>query len=483
MIGKSIPEYIFITTTITALRLIAPLSALYVAWTLLVPAPAHLDPKWTLLYSCFLIYASLEAAFFVCVYLPRRYHLQKAANHPRLSREERQALFQRCSENLRSADATSGWFFQSRAVQKENILEWLLWCLFSTSMNASWEEWEDEIAQYLAAIENILGQALPDGYNNDTPCMRPTLDPVRMLHRPLLWYLIVGVIDFMTSLRLHSLGFRHYSDKRLFQSFPPRPLTLLSRSSNIEGLSYWYRPHRAVEENPILFLHGIGIGLYPYTSFFADFVSQHPDVGMIVPEFLSISSRITSPPLTRSATLTAMLQILDTHSLQHVVIVGHSYGTAITAQLLRCPLLAPRVAATLFVDPIPFLLHLPDVASNFVYRSPQNANEWQLWYFASRDPDVSRTLSRHFFWAENVLWKEDLRDMVVAVALSGQDQVVNAEAVRKYLTEEDEEMAYWRGGRLEVLYYPELDHAMIFDSKKSWGRLIPVLDRFVRELN
>lgn len=70
---------------------------------------------------------------------------------------------------------------------------------------------------------------------------------------------IVGVIDFMTSLRLHMLGFRHYSDKRLFQSFPPRPLTLLSRSSNIEGLSYWYRPHRSVKENPILFLHGIGV--------------------------------------------------------------------------------------------------------------------------------------------------------------------------------------------------------------------------------
>ena len=65
----------------------------------------------------------------------------------------------------------------------------------------------------------------------------------------------------MVSLRLYWLGFRHYSDKRLLQSFPPRPLTLLSRSSNIEGLSYWYRPHRSLEGegNPVLFLHGIGV--------------------------------------------------------------------------------------------------------------------------------------------------------------------------------------------------------------------------------
>lgn len=78
MLGKSIPEYIFIKTAIAALRLIAPLSVLWVACMLLVPAPAYHDPKWALLYSCSLIYASLEAAFFICVYLPRRYHLQKA---------------------------------------------------------------------------------------------------------------------------------------------------------------------------------------------------------------------------------------------------------------------------------------------------------------------------------------------------------------------------------------------------------------------
>lgn len=62
-------------------------------------------------------------------------------------------------------------------------------------MNARREEWEDEIAEYLSTIENVLGQALPDGYNKDTRCMRPTLDPVPMLHRPLLWYLVGCTCD------------------------------------------------------------------------------------------------------------------------------------------------------------------------------------------------------------------------------------------------------------------------------------------------
>lgn len=75
MLGKSIPEYIFIKTAIAALQSIIPLSVLYVAWMLLVAPP---DPKWMPLYSCLLIYASLEIVFFACVYLPRRHHLQKA---------------------------------------------------------------------------------------------------------------------------------------------------------------------------------------------------------------------------------------------------------------------------------------------------------------------------------------------------------------------------------------------------------------------
>lgn len=69
-------------------------------------------------------------------------------------------------------------------------------------MNVGWEEWEDEMVEYMTTVDNVLGRALPDGYNEDTPCMRLTLDPVPMVHRPLLWYLVGGVSDVET-LGLH----------------------------------------------------------------------------------------------------------------------------------------------------------------------------------------------------------------------------------------------------------------------------------------
>lgn len=146
----------------------------------------------------------------------------------------------------------------------------------------------------------------------------------------------------------------------------------------------------------------------------------------------------------------------------------------------------------LLIDPIPFLLHLPSVAYNFVYRAPRTANEWELWYFASRDADVSRALSRHFFWVENVLWKEELKGRRVGVVLSGADQIVDAEEVRAYLTGVDvEEMTgsgegggemsrQWEKDGLEVLFYPDLDHAMVFDTRERRKPMLDIIRRFVQ---
>jgi len=309
-------------------------------------------------------------------------------------------------------------------------------------------------------------------------CMRLTLDPIRVVHRPLLWYIVVAAVDTMTYLRLITSGFRHYSNSRLPISFPLRPLTIFSRRTRA-SLPFWYRPHRSETKLPILFLHGIGIGLHPYVPFLQDLIAQDPEVGIVAIEFLPLSSRITGPVLSRSDNCLAISEILISLNISRVVVASHSYGTIVASHLLRSSAFVPDITATLFIDPIPFLLHLPNVAFNFVYRSPRMANEWQLWYFASRDPDVSRALSRNFFWTENIMWKDELEGHRVAVALSGDDQIVPSEAVRRYLTGEAEMQQYWSKDGLEVLFYPGIDHATIFDTIQRRASLVEILDRFV----
>ena len=145
--------------------------------------------------------------------------------------------------------------------------------------------------------------------------------------------------------------------------------------------------------------------------------------------------------------------------------------------MLQHPPLSQKVTATLLVDPITFLLHHPTVAYNFLYRTPKRANEWQLWYFASRDPDIARTLGRHFFWNECIMWKEDLDgERKVAVVLSEEDQIVDAKEIRMYLT--GEESLRWERDGLEVVWYPGLDHATVWDTRERRKPMLEIVRGF-----
>lgn len=189
------------------------------------------------------------------------------------------------------------------------------------------------------------------------------------------------------SLRYHSFDF--YSNSPV-SVFPLRPLSLFSRfRSPGKTITYWHRPHTSKERLPVLFIHGIGIGLYPYINFLAEINAQHGkepsdgQVGIIALELMHISSRITSEAISKEDMCEEVRRILDTHGWERFVLASHSYvdpsiffilsfltisryGSVIATHLLHTPDIAQRIGPILFIDPVSFLLHLPDVAYNFV---------------------------------------------------------------------------------------------------------------------
>lgn len=195
----------------------------------------------------------------------------------------------------------------------------------------------------------------------------------------------------------------------------------------------------------MLFIHGIGIGLYPYTNFMDD-LNAHVDdgeddgqVGIIAVEIMPISTRLTHAMLDKDVLCDEIQSILAKHQYDNFVLISHSYGSVITTHLLHNAAMEPKISSVLLIDPVSFLLHKPDVAYNFTVREPQLANEYQLSFFASKDPGVAHTLGRRFFWSENVLWLEDLMPRIrnglrVTVSLSGRDLIVDTESVGRYLT-------------------------------------------------
>ncbi|ESK98451.1 alpha beta hydrolase fold family [Moniliophthora roreri MCA 2997] len=607
MIGTTLHEYLFILLSILALRLIAPASILYIIYS----ACALFDyTSRNLFFVWILAYAIAETLFCFGVYWPQRIHLNKGILHDMptpLTRVEREALFSKCASIALSfpdplASYPLGWFLTQGKLKRQNVVEWLLWALYSCEpRDAPLDEWKDELDGYIRRIEERIGYKLEDGYGNTVRSMRLSFDPVRTTYRPLIWYLTVGAIDMLTASRLYFLGFTHYSPNRpfrsIFSALPFRIFTLFSRTSATPFLPYWCRPHTSSNRDPIVFIHGIGIGLHPYIPLIAKLVREDPEVGILLVELLPISNRILLPILgscTRTFPIAIRQTMLDA---LRAVLVAHSYGTAIAAHDIHTRLRVqtrtdtdpyhdvdptddsntesrlPIFTSYLLIDPISLLLHLPPVAYSFLYRSPwrnrsnelairghqslwqklfngYNGNEWQLWYFASRDLEVAHTLSRRFFWNEVVLWKEDLgltpdahaptssSQIPVGIVLSGNDQIVPADTVRSYLTgggdaqhsltsgerdcvedvlmdiseDNDSQSSHassssgWTHKRMgafehyhfpqarfsntnnkasqpsfrleEILYYPGLDHATVFDTSERRQGLLDTLRRY-----
>ncbi|KAG8752561.1 hypothetical protein FRC12_011891 [Ceratobasidium sp. 428] len=458
-----------------------------------------------------------------------------------MSRSERHELLLRCRDNLADPEHfLSGWQLDStsndKIIRRENVKDWLLWGFFSAGQEALSEpDVTEEIEEYVDILEESLGRTIPPGRNENIKSIRLTLDNVVIHHRPFVWYMIVMIVDILVAARMRLSGFKHYSAP--VSVFPPRPYTLFSRRSPSKVLSYWYRPPAELKTPvdqqlypPLLFIHGIGIGLFPYTPLLCGYDKKHPDVPIIVPEILSISSRLTRPALSHEEFRGAITDIFNHHGVQEYSITAHSYGTALAAGIVKATnssspntdpisptpelnhapsLPAPRSLTLL--DPICLLLHLPSVARNFLYRPPKQANEHELYYFACTDPGVAHTLSRHFFWAQNILWKEDLAHIGkrsidadqstprVAIVLSGSDIIVDAPAVWTYLTglppPENRCAKPWPfippvphvkslAPRLceslpnvLAVYLGGLDHAQMFLSSVSWRGVLDVMEQ------
>ncbi|KAF2257980.1 hypothetical protein CC78DRAFT_480364 [Lojkania enalia] len=486
MIGTSLPEYLFIRACILALRILTPFSVFFVFFSIAEPPSSRFR-------TFLLAWSVLETAFWLLVYLPRKRSLQTPARHPPpLDREKRQELFHRCCEHVPNPEYyLNKWFLGARsaAIRRDNVKDFFRWAMLNkgdsekkqlANQTQQDREEDEELEGYVDGIETLIGRKI-DGGRGTAESLRLTVDEVRMLHRPFLWYLIVGVVDTLTAVYLRYNGFilHRTSYRDLLCVFPWRVCALFTRHKSLAPkLSYWYRPHTSKTRLPVLFIHGISIGLYSYAQFLAEINKHDPlgpddgEIGIIALEIMPISFRITGPVLDKEEMCRQINQILEGHGFDKVVLASHSYGSIITTHLLQTHAVAQKVGPMVLIDPVTFLLHLPDVCYNFTARHPRRANEHQLHYFASTDMMVAHTLARNFFWSENIIWKEDLRGHDVTVSLGGRDLIVDTETVGKYLAGVDmrDDDTSWKESDfvdygVRLLWWGTFDHAQVFERR------------------
>ena len=108
--------------------------------------------------------------------------------------------------------------------------------------------------------------------------------------------------------------------------------------------------------------------------------------------------------------------MLARHGHKRAVFASHSLGSVYVSWMCRY---APHaVAASIFVEPIVFMLFLKTVTRNFLYQDYGGS----IGYIIRSELFLNHALRRHFWWHENVLWLEDV-DHTCHVFLCHQDEV------------------------------------------------------------
>lgn len=184
MIGTSWWEYLFIRSCIIFLHYIVPLGSVYCVLLLLIHPSSYRIPVNLEIWA-------FAETLFVLLYLPRYYSSQCKAAHPPLpSRRERRTLFDKCHESVQDPERyLAKWFKDapSSEIRRENVKEFFCWAFLNKSSFGILDD--DELEEYATEMEKALGKSLPPGRGNATS-LRLTLDRVKTLHRPLLWYLV-----------------------------------------------------------------------------------------------------------------------------------------------------------------------------------------------------------------------------------------------------------------------------------------------------
>jgi hypothetical protein len=288
---------------------------------------------------------------------------------------------------------------------------------------------QSEVAFYLDVLERQLGVTFADGYEPSVECIRQTLTPVICEHRPLVFYVIIVLLQLVASALFHAIGFRR---RRL--SVPGRTPTF----------AYWYRPGQEASHDdaaaaagraPIVLFSGLG-GLAGMVHFV-----YHLAFKMRRPLFLVgnpyVSLRLCSTGLIRSwkrdhldgesdghvvgqddglgwwealkrpeagwesnvlgvdEVARSVRRMLFLHGFVSeserpsksaaaaggeekreragVVLVSHSLGTGLASYLCRVD--PDLVAGNVLVDPISLLLHNGALVRNFLYTTPRTVGQ------------------------------------------------------------------------------------------------------------
>jgi pimeloyl-ACP methyl ester carboxylesterase len=333
-----------------------------------------------------------------------------------------------------------------------NLRSFLAWAMYQRSYDAIASPKEYDDLEYIVhTAQEKLQVKFKDGHNPDVSHLKMTMEPIMYLHRPLFIY----VFSYLKNIAGDAI-FRCYGFER----------------GQLGVAKYWIRLDLSSTKQPMLFFHGISTGWIFYLPLILKLARSRSIVLVDLDAIMVNSFQFEMP--TETEFVNSVRSILIEHFGKNVKasIVGHSFGSILSAWLLRS---YPEMVSHLtLIDPVSLLLGLPDVAYNFLYKPPTTLLGHLIRIMASRELTVSHMLHRHFWWYNNILWLEDLPlDLNIVVALAGRDEITNPKTIMEYINICDNSSSIKsvskspmrlrskKQRKIETLYWPNATHASI----------------------
>ena len=493
----SSPVLVMFDVIVGAMKAIAPMSAALVVfriWAYLTGRrKSLLFSRTTLAKRILNLWLVCEALFFLyCQHVGYKVQAQPDDTKiVKLTKEERRTLFERCLQTISSPQEFAETWYRTdhsfKDLKRGNIVEWLGWGLFHKH-NVEKEMDKNELVELEEMVEMFEtsclpreepGWKLPPGYNNEALLMKFSEEPVTHTHRPLVMYTAVHFIlqELITPIYLARLGFTR---------------------GQFNTLSYQFRAGSDPSKEPLVFIHGLGVGILPYEQFLRDFIVKVEDASspmygraILCVELHAVSQRLLPPELHRDDFVTDMEGIMQQFGFQNGgIIMGHSYGSFATAWLVhRAPKLVSGLA---LLDPACMFLHYPNVLFSILYKSPQNAHERFMHYLIREELFFNAHARRHFFWYANVLFLEDVdtSKTPTLVVLSEDDFIVPIRPALKYVQEYNggkrlsgkHSADINENGKVDLVFLKECDHGGFLWMKDHRKTVVSGIEKMVSKL-
>jgi len=312
-------------------------------------------------------------------------------------------------------------------IHLENWRSFLAWAMYTKHLpDLDAKELEDlEVVNEYAQKEHPIMRTMKPGFNPAVKHCRMTMDPIPIIHRPLLMYVLIRLKEsFTNNFFLTSMGFQFLE---------------------VDGQTYWYKAQGSKDSNasntgvsgtgsngsePMLFLHGISTGWGSYINM-ALGMGQGRSIFLVDMDSVKLNSLVFKMPTPQQFS-DKVSKILDRHHVDRVSVVGHSFGSITAGWFIRH--FPERVSHLTLIDPVSMLLSFPEVAFSFLYRQPSTVMEWVIHVFAAREITISHTLRRNFWWYNNDLWLETIPAHIgVVVGLATGDEIINPKALEEYV--------------------------------------------------